>query len=166
MANIQVTKPTATPPATLTARTPSVFEALHDEMDRVFERFERGWPRWPSLFRGNGETMMASLDVHENAKAIMIEADLPGVEEKDLSVTLANGVLTIKGEKKHEREEKKENYYLCERSFGSFERSVRLPDTIDESKVEARFDKGVLKITAAKKPEAVKAEKKIEIKKG
>jgi HSP20 family protein len=109
--------------------------------------------------------MVASLDVHENDKSITVDADLPGVDEKDLSVTLANGVLTIKGEKKHEREEKKENYYLCERSFGSFERSVRLPETIDENKIEARFEKGVLKVTAAKKPEAVKAEKKIEIKK-
>ena len=58
-----------------------------------------------------------------------------------------------------------ENYYLAERSYGAFERSLRLPDTIDETKVEAKFDKGVLKVTAAKKPEAVKAERKIEIKK-
>ena len=76
-----------------------------------------------------------------------------------------NGVLTIKGEKKSEHEEKQANYYMSERSFGSFERSVRLPDTIDDSKIEARFDKGVLKVVAAKKAEAVKAEKKIEIKK-
>ena len=163
MPNIEVSKPTATP----ARRTHNIFEALHDEMDRVFERFEYGWPRLPSLFRaGNGgEALVPELDVHENAKAVTIEADVPGVDEKDVSVTLANGILTIKGEKKHEHEEKKENYYLCERSFGSFERSVRLPDTVDEGKVEARFDKGVLRITAAKKPEAVKAEKKIEIKK-
>jgi HSP20 family protein len=62
-------------------------------------------------------------------------------------------------------EEKSENYHLSERSYGSFARSLRLPETIDESKLEAKFDKGVLKITAAKKPEAVKAERKIEIKK-
>lgn len=96
-------------------------------------------------------------------------AETPASEAAELgvlvSVTLANGVLTIKGEKKHERLEKKENYYLAERSFGSFERSLSLPDTIDDSKVEARFDKGVLTVTAAKKPEAVKAERKIEIKK-
>jgi HSP20 family protein len=74
-------------------------------------------------------------------------------------------MLTIKGEKKQEKEEKSENYYLAERSYGAFERSLRLPDTIDDTKVEAKFDKGVLKVTAAKKPEAVKAERKIEIKK-
>jgi HSP20 family protein len=95
----------------------------------------------------------------------VIEAELPGVEEKDVSVTLANGLLTIKGEKKEQHEEKGETHYLSERSFGMFERSLRLPDTIDETKVEAKFDKGVLKITAAKKPEAVKAERKIEVKK-
>ena len=103
--------------------------------------------------------------MRENTNAITVEAELPGVDEKDVSVTLANGVLTIKGEKKSEKEEKSDNYYLAERSFGSFERSIRLPDTVDDAKVEAKFDKGVLKVTAAKKPEAVKAERKIEIKK-
>ena len=80
-------------------------------------------------------------------------------------MTLANGVLTIKGERRNEREEKNENYHLTERSFGSFSRSLRLPETIDDNKIEARFDKGVLTVVAAKKPEAVKSEKKIEVKK-
>jgi HSP20 family protein len=131
----------------------------------MFERFEGGWPRWPTLFRRDGEITVPELDVRENTSSITVEAELPGVDEKDVSVTLANGVLTIKGEKKQEKEEKAENYYMAERSFGSFERAIRLPDTVDEAKVEAKFDKGVLKITAAKKPEAVKAERKIEIKK-
>ena len=74
-------------------------------------------------------------------------------------------MLTIKCEKKQDKEEKSENYYLAERSYGAFERSLRLPDTIDEKKVEAKFDNGVLKVKAAKKPAAVKAERKIEIKK-
>jgi HSP20 family protein len=149
---------------TAVSRPRDIFAAMRDEMDRVFERFESGWPRLPSLFRRDGITV-PQLDVRENSKSIVIEAELPGVDEKDVSVSLANGVLTIKGEKKHEREEKGENYYLTERSFGSFERAVRLPDTIDDAKVEAKFDKGVLKVTASKKPEAVKAERKIEIKK-
>ena len=80
-------------------------------------------------------------------------------------MTLADGLLTIAGEKKTEKEEKKYSYYLYERSFGSCRRSLRLPDSIDESKVEARFDKGVLRITATKRPEAVKSERKIENKK-
>jgi HSP20 family protein len=148
-----------------TARSGDVFAAMRDEIDRMFGRFEQGWPRWPTLFKGNGEITVPELDVRENTTSVVVEAELPGVDEKDVTVTLANGVLTIKGEKKQEKEEKGENYYLSERSFGSFERSVRLPDSVDEGKVEAKFDKGVLKVTAAKKPEAVKAERRIEIKK-
>ena len=86
--------------------------------------------------------MVPELDVRENTNSITIEAELPGVEEKDVSVTLANGVLTIKGEKKQEKEEKSESYHLTERSFGSFERSLRLPDTVDDAKVEAQLRQG------------------------
>jgi HSP20 family protein len=162
MPNTEISKPGDTS----ATRPRDVFSAMRDEMDRVFGRFERDWPL-PSLFGRTGRDagMVPELDVRESASSIAIEAELPGVEEKDVSVTLANGVLTIKGEKKQEREEKGESYHLTERSFGSFQRSLRLPDTIDESKVEARFDKGVLKVTAAKKPEAVKAQRSIEIKK-
>lgn len=158
--NIQVSKPANGP-----QRVPDVFDALHGEMDRLFRSFERNWPQFPSLVRGGRDPDVPSLDVRENENSITIEADLPGMDEKDVSVTLANGVLTIKGERRNEREEKNENYHLSERSFGSFARSLRLPDTIDDDKVEARFDKGVLTVIAAKKPEAVKAEKKIEVKK-
>jgi HSP20 family protein len=147
------------------SRRGDVFTAMREEMDRMFGRFERDWP-FPGLFgRGSrGAMVVPELDVRENTGSITIEAELPGVEEKDIAVTLANGILTIKGEKKQEKEEKSENYHLTERSFGSFERSLRLPDTVDDSRVEARFDNGVLKVTAAKKPEAVKAERRIEIK--
>ena len=131
----------------------------------MFERFEYGFPRFPHLFRADqAGVMMPELDVRENATAITVEAELPGVEEKDISVTLSNGILSIKGEKKQDKEEKTENYYLAERSYGAFERSLQLPNSVDETKVEAKFDKGVLKITATKKPEAVKAQRKIEIK--
>ena len=136
---------------------------MRDEMDRLFERFEQGWPRLPGLFAREGGGMVPQLDVKENAEQLSIEVELPGVEEKDVSVTLSNGILSIKGEKRSSREEKKDNYHLAERSFGSFERSLRLPETIDEGKVEARFDKGVLHITAAKKAEAVKSERRIPI---
>jgi HSP20 family protein len=83
-----------------------------------------------------------------------------------VSVTLSNGVLTLKGEKKSEREEKKENYHLMERNYGSFHRTFQLGDTVDPDKVSATFDKGVLKVTLAKRAEAAKAEKKIPIGKG
>jgi HSP20 family protein len=140
---------------------------MRREMDRVFEQFEGGFPRWPSVFRRrNGDGAVSpELDVRENTNSITIEAELPGVDQKGVSVSVANGMLTIKGEKKQEKVEKSENYYLAERSYGAFERSLRLPDTIDDTKIEAKFDKGVLKVTAAKKPEAVKPERKMEIKK-
>jgi HSP20 family protein len=163
-------------PDTSVSRPRDVFAAMRDEMDRVFERFETDWPRWPRLgawsrwpsaFRraAGAELVVPEVDIRENAKSVVIEAELPGVEERDVSVTLANGLLTIKGEKKGQQEEKDETHYFSERSFGTFERRLQLPDTIDESKVDATFNKGVLKITGAKKPEAVKAERQIEIRK-
>jgi HSP20 family protein len=167
MAKTEITKS----PETAVGRPRDVFSAMREEMDRMFERFEHGWPRLPSLFHRAGATAgfggitVPDLDVRENTNSVTVEAELPGVDEKDVSVTLSNGLLTIKGEKKQEKEEKADNYYVAERSFGSFSRSIRLPDTVDEGKVEAKFDKGVLKITAAKKAEAVKAERKIEIRK-
>lgn len=152
-------------PETAASRPRDMFSAMRDEMDKVFQHFERGFPRWPTLFQQGSSVLVPELDVRENSTSITVEAELPGVAETDISVTLANGVLTIKAEKKQDMEEKSEHYHLSERSYGSFARSLRLPETIDESKLAAKFDKGVLKITAAKKPEAVKAERKIEIKK-
>jgi HSP20 family protein len=160
MAKTEITRPGQTSPA----RPRDIFSVMRDEMDRMFERFEYGWPRFPAL-RQTAVLTVPELDVRENANAIVVEAELPGVDEKDVTVTFANGILTIKGEKKQEKEEKGENDHLTERSFGSFERAIRLPDTVDDAKVEAKFDRGVLKVTAAKKPEAVKQERKIEIKK-
>jgi len=124
-------------------RPQDIFSTMRHEMDRMFERFEHGFPRFPHLFHAeSGTVIVPELDVRDNPTSITIEAELPGVGEKDVSVTLANGVLTIKGEKKLNKEEKTENYYLAERSYGAFERSLLLPDSIDEAKVEAKFDKG------------------------
>jgi HSP20 family protein len=150
-------------------RTTDLLDAMRSDLDRVFERFERGWPSFAGFGltsrEGDTKALSAHLDVREEDGKIVIEADLPGIEEKDVSVTFADGILTIKGERKSEREEKKENYHIAERSFGSFQRALRLPDSVDEGSIEANFDKGVLKIVAPKRPEAVKAERKIEIKK-
>ena len=112
-----------------------------------------------------GFALMPSLDVKETAKEIAVEAELPGLDEKDVSLTIQNGVLTIKGEKKFEHEEQKENYHVMERRYGSFQRSLRIPDTVDEERIEARFDKGVLKVTLPKRAESVSEQRKIEIKK-
>jgi HSP20 family protein len=160
MAKTDITKPSESAPL----RQRDIFSVMRDEMDRMFERFEYGFPRWPTQLTRQAAMTVPELDVRESANAIMVEAELPGVDEKDVTVTLANGVLTIKGEKKLEKDEKNESYHLTERSYGSFERAIRLPDTVDDTQVEAKFDKGVLKVTATKKPEAVKQERKIEIK--
>ena len=93
-------------------------------------------------------------------------AELPGLDEKNIEVNVANGVLTVKGQKEEDEVEKKEDFHLRERRFGSFSRSVRVPDTVDADKIDASFKNGVLKVTLPKKPEAQKPVKKIEVKGG
>jgi HSP20 family protein len=145
------------------------FGTLRSEMDRLFDTFMGGLPTFPSMFGPSGArgfAMTPSLDVKETDQEIVVEAELPGLEEKDISLTMQNGVLTIQGEKRFEFDEEKENYHVMERRYGSFQRSLRVPDTVDEGKVAARFDNGVLKVTLPKRPEAGRAQRKIEIKKG
>ncbi|MEO1205485.1 MAG: Hsp20/alpha crystallin family protein [Pseudomonadota bacterium] len=143
-----------------------VFGAMRNEMNHVFDRFETGWAPFPAaLGRMFGhDTVIPQLDVHENGSELKIDVELPGVDEKDVSITLANGMLKVKGEKKSEREQSEENYHLSERSYGSFERSIRMPDTIDEASLSANFENGILRIVAQKRPDAIKPERKIEIK--
>ena len=148
------------------------FESLRREIDRMFDDFGGGL--WRSPFRGSffapfqrAEVALATLpavDVIETDKGYEITAELPGIDEKNVDVKFANGVLTIKGEKQDEKEEKKKDYYMRERSFGSFERSFEVPDSVDTDKIEATFRKGVLTLTLPKSAEAQKAEKKIAVK--
>jgi HSP20 family protein len=146
------------------------FERFRREMDRLFEDFSGG------LFgRSSFEPMrrteaafrtMPAVDVAETDKAYEIKAELPGLDEKNIEVKVANGVLSIKGEKQEEREEKDKDYYRRERSFGSFERSFQLPDDIEQDKIDATFKNGVLSVVLPKSAEAQKQAKKIEIKAG
>src|SRR6478672_3313672 len=113
------------------------FSALRAEMDSLFDSFMGGLPAFSGMFgpnRGRGFTLTPHMDVRETDKEIVVEAELPGIDEKDLSLALQDGVLTIRGEKKHEHDEEKENYRMMERHYGSFQRSLRLPDTVDEEK--------------------------------
>ena len=105
-----------------------------------------------------------AVDFTDTEKAYEVTAELPGIDEKDIEVKVANGILSIKGEKQEEKEEKKKDYYLRERNFGSFERSFQVPDSVDTDKIEASFKKGVLTVTLPKKPEAQAAAKKIDVK--
>ena len=93
-------------------------------------------------------------------------ADLPGLDEKNIEVKVANGVLTFKGEKTEEKEEKEKDFHLRERRFGSFERSFRVPETVDMGKIEVSFKQGVLTVRMPKTAEAQKPVKKIEVKGG
>ncbi len=103
------------------------------------------------------------VDVVEKEKECQISAELPGLDEKDVEVSIADDLLTIKGEKKEEREEKAKNYYASERRYGAFQRSFQIPSGVDADKIGASFQKGVLMVTLPKTPEAQTKEKKIAI---
>lgn len=140
------------------------FTAMRREMDRMFEEMTKSFSLVRPAF-GMG-VMAPRVDMRETDTAVEIQAELPGVTEQDIEVQLADGILTLKGEKKQEREEKEKGYYLMERSYGSFLRQIPIPVEVEEDKVEAKFDKGVLSVVLPKKPEAQTKTKKIEIKAG
>lgn len=149
------------------------FENLRREIDRLFDDFGDGFWRTPfrraafdlvpSWGRSNWPRMPA-VDFTDTDKGYEITAELPGIDEKNLEIKVANDVLTIKGERQEEKEEKQKEYYLRERNVGSFERIFQLPDGVDADKIEAKFAKGILTVTLPKKIEAQKAAKKIEVK--
>lgn len=145
---------------TVSRREANPFSFLQQEIDRLFEGVTRGFPSFPA-FTGTSANL-PRMDVSESDKAIEIEAELPGLETKDVQINLADNVLTIRGEKKNEREEKEKDYHLIERSYGSFSRSVQLPQGVKPEDVSAEIAKGVLKVTV-KKPAPAQS-KQIEIK--
>ena len=131
---------------------------LRREMDRL----------WDDYF-GSGRRGLQPLtefapavDVKETDTEIVVKAEVPGMDAKDINISITGEVLTIKGEKKSEREEKEENYHVIERSHGSFSRSLVLPAAVNMDKIEAKYDKGVLTVTCPKREEV--KPKSIEIK--
>jgi HSP20 family protein len=128
------------------ARSP--FRELAREMEEAFGRF---FPAW-SVERSYA--WMPAVDMVEEKDEIVVKADLPGLDQKDIEVTVQNGTLTIRGERKEEKEEKKEDYYCAERSYGAFVRSLPLPKGVDADKVKATFKKGVLEVYLPKAKEA------------
>lgn len=137
---------------------------FQDEMNRLFHDFFGS--SVPSLWEGGSQYNMLtpSMDVVETDKDICITTEVPGMDTKDVDISVTDQFLTIKGEKKEERSEEEGGYYRRERSYGSFQRSVALPDTADTEKVEASLHKGVLTITISKKAGAVGKSRKVEIK--
>jgi len=99
-------------------------------------------------------SFVPAVDVYEDEHSLTLKLEVPGLNEEDINVTLENNTLTVSGERKFEKEEKEENFHRIERRYGSFTRTFRLPNTVDSEKVEAGYDKGVLKITLAKRAEA------------
>lgn len=174
MADTPVEVKKATAPAPSRTSTPDVFQSFRNEMDRLFDRFSGNFG-FPSLrrmfdvepwrFEAMGITNPA-IDVSEDDKAYKISAELPGLDEKDIDVTVTGDALVLRGEKRHEKEEKEKNYYLSERSYGAFQRAFALPEGIDRNKIDAQFSKGVLTITLPKTAEAQKQAKKITVKAG
>jgi HSP20 family protein len=139
---------------------PFDFEQMRREMDRLWDSFFEGRGRR----RGEEEAeWYPSLDVAETKNDIVVKAELPGMDQKDIDISLSNGVLTIKGQKKQEKEEKEENYHLIERSYGSFTRSIQLPGDVQSDKINATYKNGVLKVTLPKSEEAKKKEIKIKV---
>jgi HSP20 family protein len=133
------------------------FMSLHREMNRLFDDVFRGFGL-PASASGGGQDSMAvmspQIDVSESDKEIRICADLPGVREQDVDIRLDENVLTIRAERKQERDEENENYHVIERSHGSFQRSLRLPAGIDAENVDASFENGVLTVRIPKSSEA------------
>jgi HSP20 family protein len=135
------------------------FTLLRKEMNKVFEDFSQGFKLEPF-----GQRLVAGfqpkVNISESDKKITISAELPGMDDKDIDVSLSRNELTIKGEKKEEKEVKKENYYHMERSYGSFHRTLSLPCEVEDDKVDAQFKNGVLTINLPKAAEAIKETKK------
>jgi HSP20 family protein len=155
----------------------SPFEPLFDlrrGIDRLFDDFFTGWPapfgrrfldmepfrRLEPMARG----LAPDIDVAETDSEITVSAELPGMDKDDVKLSLSDEVLTISGEKKFEEERKEKNYYLSERRYGSFQRSFRLPETVDRDKIDASFEKGVLTVILPKTEKAKAKQKQIEIK--
>jgi HSP20 family protein len=151
------------------------FDTLRREVDRLFEDFTLNPFRLPlrrpmfdlePFWQADSWVAQPAMDLVERDSAYELAVEMPGLDEKNIEVGVANGVLTVKGQKEEDKVEKKQDFHLRERRFGSFSRSVRIPNTVDADKIEATFKNGVLKVTLPKKPEAQRSVKKIEVKGG
>ena len=135
-------------------------DRVRSDMDRLWDAFFEGRPvrRFDEM-----KGWLPSLDVSETKNDIVVKAELPGMDPKDIDISLSDGSLVLKGEKKHEKEEKEENYHFVERSYGSFVRSVHLPAEVKHDKISASYKNGVLKVVLPKSEESKKKEIKIKV---
>ena len=140
----------------------SPFALLRRNIDSVFDNFFRGFEMEP--FESRFGAFSPNVEVTENDKEIKVSAELPGMDEKDIDISLNKDTLTIRGEKKEEKEQKGKDYYRLERSYGSFSRTIPLPAEVETDKIEAQLKKGVLTVTLPKSAKAVAETKKIPVK--
>ena len=157
-----------------TPKSPSLFGG---DVDRLFDQFARGmmttpfyrraadWEPFRRLEKASG-IMTPDIDVTETDKEIRISAELPGMAEEDIDVEMSGDRLTIRGEKKEEHEESDKDYHVSERRYGSFRRSLRVPDTVDGGKVSAEMKNGVLTVVLPKAKAAKNKARKVSVKKG
>jgi len=136
------------------------FDRLRRQMDRMWDSLFDWRPRLGAEEEGE---WLPTLDLTENPNEFIVKAEMPGLDPKDVDISLSDKLLTIKGEKKQEREEKEENYHLTERSFGSFVRSIQLPAEVKSEKISASYKNGILRIVLPKSEEAKKKEVKIKV---
>ncbi len=134
--------------------------AMQEQMNRLLDL---AWNRQQGEEMREG-VWQPQVDIYEDAEAVVIKAELPGMEEKDIEVKIENSTLILKGERKHDQEIQKENYHRIERFYGTFQRSFSLPHTVDQEKIKASCDKGVLTITLPKKEDTKPKQIKVEVK--
>jgi len=128
------------------------FRELEEEMERFFEEWPFRWRPWTRRALAVRE-WAPRVDMFDREDRVIVKAELPGVDKEDIDVSVAGGVLTIKGERRAEEEVKDEDYYCCERYRGKFYRAIQLPADVDTGKIEASYENGVLEITLPKVPE-------------
>jgi HSP20 family protein len=149
--------------ANITRRGPfSELTTFQDRLSQLFNQPFSPWERLSGLAELTGTNFVPAVDVYEDQHTITLTAELPGVDDKDVNISLENGVLTINGERKMENEENRDNFHRIERSYGRFIRTFNLPSTVNPENVKAEFNNGVLKITLEKREEAKPKQIKIE----
>jgi HSP20 family protein len=136
-------------------------ESFRNEMDRLWDTFFEGRPRRRRT--DDGGEWLPSLDISETKSDLVVEAEIPGMDPKDIDISLSDGTLIIKGERKHEKEKKEKDYHLIERSYGTFTRMVRLPKEVKRDKISASYKNGILKVILPKSKEAMTKEVKIKV---
>ena len=139
------------------------FDLVRHDMDTLFDDFFRGVEMEP-FFGRHSERFTPKVDITESEKEIRVSAELPGINEKDIDITLNRDSLTIKGEKKEEKEDRGKDYYRMERSYGTFCRTIPVPVEIETDKVNAHYRKGILTITMPKSEKSLEEKKKISVK--